>query len=458
MRRLFPRLSVRFLRQSAAGVSRARKPVRIAILGIFLTCLFQGCKPSTEPPASVTIILLDPGWLERGFREWRAHEMEQFKQETGISVKLLPTPETAVDQLTLLHKLLNSPDDAPDVFANDVIWPELIAQYALPLDVSLTQDASGGFPFLLANNTVGGNVIAMPYHIDAGLLFYRTDLLKKYGYGAPPATWTELENMAARIQKGERAKGNRDFWGFVWQGSPSEALTCNALEWQLSDGAGNIMEKDRTIGVNNQKARRTWERAARWVGTISPPGVTAYREWDALNIWRVGNAAFMRNWPTSYLISGKEGSTIVDKFGAALLPAGSVQIPGIMGGANLSVFRNTKHRKEALALVRFLCRRDVQKARALATTQPPTFIDLYDDPEVLRANPHFAQLKDLFLHHLAMRPSNIVKEKYPEVSAAYFQAIHSVLVHESDAAKAGEKLEADLARITGFPISGRNNP
>ena len=419
---------------------------------------FQGCKSSQEESASVPITLLDPGWLDHGFVDWRNHEMEQFKRETGISVKLLPAPETAIDQLVLLRKLLSSSSDAPDVFANDVIWPAMIAPYALPLDSSLAHAASDAFPYLLSNNTVDGHLVAMPYHIDSGLLFFRTDLLKKYGYRAPPATWTELETMAAHIQKGERAQGSKDFWGFVWQGSASEGLTCNALEWQLAEGGGGIIEKDRTVGVNNPKAVGAWKRAARWVGTISPPGVIAYREWDALNIWRTGNAAFMRNWPTTFLTSRGEGSTVGDRFSATLLPAGSAGMTGIMGGANLSVFRNTRHPKEAVALVRFLCRRDVQKARTLATTQPPTFVDLYDDPDVLKANPHFAKLKDLFLHHLEMRPSGILREKYSDVSAAYFLAVHSVLAREVEPTKAGDKLETDLVRITGFPARKTNNP
>jgi trehalose/maltose transport system substrate-binding protein len=68
--------------------------------------------------------------------------------------------------------------------------------------------------------------------------------MRQYGYPAPPKTWDELERMAARIQAGERAKGRRDFWGFVWQGAPSEALTCNALEWQVSEGGGRIIENE----------------------------------------------------------------------------------------------------------------------------------------------------------------------------------------------------------------------
>ena len=354
---LFPRLNFVISGQSTLSVFGTRRRRRRFVLLVCLVSLFPGCKSKSEPPPPVIITLLDPGWLERGFREWRAHEMEQFKQETGISVKLLPAPETAVDQLVLLQKLLNNREDAPDVFANDVIWPATIAQYALPLDSSMLEEASGAFPVIVANNTVDGNLVAMPYHIDAGLLFYRTDLLRKYGYKAPPQTWTELEAMAARIQKGERAEGKKDFWGFVWQGAASEGLTCNALEWQLGEGAGNFVDKDRKIPVNNPRAVRSWQRAAHWVGTISPPGVIAYREWDALNVWRAGNAAFMRNWPTSYLVSEREGSTIIGNFAAAPLPSGSAERAEVMGGANLSVFRNSKHQKEALALVRFLCRR-----------------------------------------------------------------------------------------------------
>src|SRR5207245_9995012 len=100
----------------------------------------------------------------------------------------------------------------------------------------------------------------MAYRPDIGLLYYRTDLLRQYGYREPPRTWDQLEIMAARIQAGARAKGKKQFWGFVWQGAAAEALTCNALEWQAAEGCGQISEVDRQVSGNEPNEVRAWKR------------------------------------------------------------------------------------------------------------------------------------------------------------------------------------------------------
>jgi len=415
---------------------------------VFLVVCFESCKNASVQP--VTITLLDPGWLDKEFTDWRDHEVAQFTRETGINVRLLPAPETALDQLSLWRKLLESGPDAPDVYAIDVIWPALMAGDFIDLKPDLARDTAEDFPWLVSNDTVNAKLIAMPYHLDAGLLFYRTDLLRKYGYESPPNTWRELETMAARVQAGERASGKNEFWGFVWQGAAAESLTCNALEWQASEGGGRIIEEDGTISVNNPQTIRAWDRASRWVGSISPPGVVAYREWDTLNLWRSGNAAFMRNWPTSFIVSRSEGSSVRNRFAVTFLPQGQAGRAGTLGGASLSVSRHSRHPKEAVALVRYLCRRDVQRARSLVTSQPPTIPELYEDPEALKANPHFAQLKQLVREGLVARPSTVTGKKYPEVSEAYFNAVHSVLTREKSAAKAAADLEGQLVQITGM--------
>jgi len=428
--------------------SSFRRLVLAGLGMLFLIVGLESCNDSAVEP--ITVTLLDPGWLDKEFSDWRDHEVAEFTRETGIRVKLLPAPETALDQLSLWRKLLESGSDVPDVYAIDVIWPSLLADHFIDLKPYLAQEAAAGFPWLVSNNIVNGKLIAMPYHADAGLLFYRVDLLREYGYQFPPATWDELEEMSARIQAGERAKGEKEFWGFVWQGAAAEGLTCNALEWQASEGGGRIIEDDGTISVNNPQAIRAWERAARWVGSISPPGVVAYREWDALNLWRSGNAAFMRNWPTSFIVSRGEGSSVSGRFAVTLLPKGQGGHAGTLGGASLSISQNSRHPKESVALVRYLCRRDVQSARSRVTSQPPTIPELYEDPETLKANPHFTQLEHLFHEGLVARPSTITGKKYVEVSEAYFDAVHSVLTREKSAAKAAADLERQLVQVTGM--------
>src|SRR4029077_4761544 len=154
-------------------------------------------------------------------------------------------------------------------YSIDVIWPGMLAQYFIDLKPYFPNEVPLQFPALAAGYTVDNKLVAMAYRADIGLLYYRTDLLRQYGYREPPRTWDELEIMAARIQAGDSAKGKENFWGFVCEGAVSEALTCNALEWQASEGGGQIIEKDRTISVNNPHAIQAWRRAARWVGSIS---------------------------------------------------------------------------------------------------------------------------------------------------------------------------------------------
>lgn len=114
--------------------------------------------------------------------------------------------------------LLESGARIPDVYAVDVIWPGILAESLLDLKSYVpAQKIAAHFPELIANNTVNGKLVALPCLIEVGLLFYRTDLLPRYGYPTPPRTWEELETMAARIQAGERARGQKDFWGFVWE-------------------------------------------------------------------------------------------------------------------------------------------------------------------------------------------------------------------------------------------------
>jgi ABC-type glycerol-3-phosphate transport system substrate-binding protein len=268
-------------------------------LGVFLLAMALGAcrQPAREP---VTLSYFRLGWLiPPDELSTAAPLLQRFTQETSIHLKNVPVPESTLDQLDLSRKLLQEGGSSLDVLGIDLIWSGVLEQDLIDLRSQLAGEISSLEPQLLPSYTVNDKVVAIPYAVQVAALEYRSDLLREYGYDHPPRTWDELESMAERIQKGERAKGKKDFWGYVWQGVAAEALTCNALEWQAAEGGGRIIEDDRTISVNNPAAIRSWQRAKHWIGWISPPSVVAYRELDSMNVFDSGGAAFDAEWAIS---------------------------------------------------------------------------------------------------------------------------------------------------------------
>jgi trehalose/maltose transport system substrate-binding protein len=125
----------------------------------------------------------------------------------------------------------------------------------------------------------------------------------------------------------------------------------------------------------------------------------------------------------------------------------------VLGENALAVSRYSRHVDEAIALVRYLSRRDVQLRRSRLTSLPPTIPDLYDDPEVVAANSYYTPLKQVFLGGALSRPSSVTGPKYAQVSRAYFRAVHSVLTRQQKPAAAAAALERELVWLTGFPVA-----
>jgi trehalose/maltose transport system substrate-binding protein len=400
------------------------------MLGAVVLCILGGCHSSKREPTTVSYLRL--GWSQPDDLPEIESLLQQFTRETGIDVRDLPVPETTLDQLDLSRRLLKQADAGPDVLAVDVIWPGVLQ----PDLVDLRREVADEFPLLepqlLRSYEVDGKLAAVPYTVQVGVLQYRRDLLREYGYQHPPRTWDELETMAARIQAGERAKGNKDFWGYVWQGAAAEALTCNAIEWQAAAGGGRIIESNRTISVNNPAAIRSWQRAKHWIGWISPPSVLAYQELDSLNIFDKGGAAFGRIWGGASITRTAlfrqmhwRNSLAQSITGYTTIPGGLTGGAGTLGGSGLAVSQHSSHRREAIEFIRFLIRTQIHSNQV-------------DESEV-RAK-------------LVIRPASETGSQYEQVARAYIAAVHSVLTGEKPAPEAAAALEKELARITGFPI------
>lgn len=369
------------------------------------------------------------------------------EEQTGIDIEVVTGPESATDRLALYLQFLGAGSSDIDMMQIDVIWPGILAEHLVDLRPYLSDEEYASFFERIAlNNTVDGALVGIPWFTDAGLLYYRTDLLEKYGYAAPPETWAELEEMAATIQEGERAE-NPDFWGFVWQGNAYEGLTCDALEWQYSWGGGTIVEPDGTISINNEQAAAAFDMAAAWVGNISPPGVVSYQEEDARGVWQGGNAAFMRNWPYAYALGNAEDSVIKDSFAVMPLPKGegpNASNADTLGGWQMAVVKYSDNVDAAAEAAVCITSYEAQKFRATEGSSLPTIGDLYSDEDVLAANPFFGQLYDVFAGGAVARPSTVTGENYNEVSTIYFTEVNRVLTGEQTGQQAVENIEAQL--------------
>ncbi|MEC9489791.1 MAG: ABC transporter substrate-binding protein [Halanaerobiales bacterium] len=381
-----------------------------------------------------------------------------MEEHPDVKINVLSTPDLTNDRLGLYLQFLEAESAKVDVYQVDVIWPGDLGQHFIDLNKYGAEEVTDNhFQEIVQNNTVEGRLVAIPWFTDAGLLYYRTDLLEKYNREVPQ-TWTELEETAKYIMEQERAAGNPDFYGYVWQGNAYEGLTCDALEWGFSNGGGTIVSPDKEITINNEKAIEAIDMAAGWVGGISPTGVTGMAEEDARKMWEAGNALFMRNWPYAYTLGNADTSQIKGKFDVAPLPAGdSGSSAATLGGWNLSVSKYSEHPEVAADVALFMAGKKGQKMRAIEGSFNPTIKSLYQDEEVLEAVPFFGKLYEVFTNAVA-RPSTATAPNYNQASEIFFQGVHSVLTGESDASTAVQYMELDLKDLLGYEIGEPRQP
>ena len=247
--------------------------------------------------------------------------VKPWEAKTGNTVNIVPMPSSTTDQFGQYRLWLAAGNSDIDVYQTDVIWAPQLADQFLDLTEAAKDIAPLHFPSIIESQTVNGKLVALPIFTDAPALYYRKDLLEKYGKTAPK-TWDEMAAIAKEIQDKEREGGNKDMQGFVFQGNAYEGLTCDALEWVKSNGGGQIVEADGSISINNEKAAAALERVKGWVGTIAPEGVLAYQEEESRGVWQVGNAVFMRNWPYAYALGNGDDSKVKGMFDVVPLPSG----------------------------------------------------------------------------------------------------------------------------------------
>lgn len=301
----------------------------------------------------------------------------RFTEETGIPVEIHLGPRSISERLNLYQQMLGSRASGMDVYLIDVIWIGHFPGQFIDLREHFHDQIEAFFPAIIENNTLHGELVAIPWFTDVGMIFYRKDLLEKYGID-PPDTWDELEEAAVAIQEGERAAGNPDFWGFIWQGAPRESLTCNFVEWLATHGVRSMINEEGDFALDRSLAVAALDRAVGWIGHITNPETLEWYELQSVESFRDGNAAFLRYWSFGWGSLNAPGEELAGRVGVLKIPTAGGAPSGCLGGWQFALSRSSGNQENAVKLLKFLTSEDAQREMAHAGFLP-TRPNLYED-------------------------------------------------------------------------------
>lgn len=384
-------------------------------------------------------VITFPGSAVGAEAEVLRRQLDRFMQEhPGIRVVQRRTPDAADQRHQLYVQWLNAGASDPDILQLDVIWtPEFAAAgWILPLD-RFGPDTAAFFPVTVQVNRWEGRLYALPWFVDVGMLYWRTDLLE-----APPAT---LEELAAEASRAITTQGLA--YGFVWQGARYEGLVTVFLE-HLGAFGGRVLDERGDVVVDSEPAVRALQfmRDAIQSRGIVPRSVLTWQEEQTRFAFQNGQAAFMRNWPYAYAVmQDSTQSRVAGRFAVAPMPAAEGGSPtAALGGSQLAINANTEHPEAAYAVIEYLDRPEQMLERARVVGQFPTRPALYDLPELAEslAIPP-AQVREIVARAVP-RP---VTPVYTELSQILQVRLHRALTGQQQPAEALADAAREMRRL-----------
>ncbi len=381
-----------------------------------------GMDRSLERPTILKFVTMKPdqgqAWEEAIARFERAYPSIRVERE------IAPASSTAYHDL-LTQKLKNQ-DPSMDVFLMDVIWPAEFAAagWALPIDKQFPP--SEQVKFLSGPIQAGiyqGHIYGVPSRIDSGMLYYRIDLLKKYGF-SPPQTWEELVVQAKTIVEGEK-DSQPGLRGYSGQFKQYEGLVCDMLEFVESHNGTLISANGRrsTLASPQSIQAVTFVRE-QIINQLATSAALTYQEPESLAIFVQGKAVFHRNWPYAWgIVDDPRYSRVMGNVGVGPLP----HFPkgrkvSALGGWLYGISTFSLHPEGAWKFIQFMTSAEIQKFFAIKGSLAPSRITLYRDQEVLEANPQYQSFLPVF-QTAAPRPRTPVYPIISNILQRYFSRV-----------------------------------
>ncbi len=373
--------------------------------------------------------------------------VEKFnKQSKDFKITYREMPSDTGQYFDKLRTQFQAGGGDIDVIVGDVIWPAQFAANGWISDVTdRFTDADEFLPGPMQSATYDGKIYGVPWYTDAGLLYYRQDLLEKAGYSEPPKTWDELQEMANKIQQDEGIKN-----GYVFQGAEYEGGVCNGLEYIRSHG-GDVLDPNdpsKVIIDSPESAAGLATYRSMVESGAAPQAVLQYKEDESHSSFLNGEAVFIRNWPYMYSLAGSTDYPDVkpEQLGVAPLPVDpGNQSSSTLGGWNFLINATSDKQDQAWEFIRFMTSPEQQKFKAVEGSFLPTRQSLYNDPEVTDNVPVARLGKEAIIENSTARP---VSPFYSDVSLELAAGFNSALAGDTSPEETVNTLQEEIQSIT----------
>lgn len=375
-------------------------------------------------------------------------QLDRFREANpSIKVALRATPDAANLRHQLYVQWLNARASDPDVLQLDIVWtPEFAAAgWIAGLD-RFEPPVDQFFAAAVAADRWNGSLYALPWFVDVGMLYWRTDLAPR-----APRDLDELATLARRAQVEEGVP-----FGFVWQGARYEGLVTVFLEY-LGALGGAIVDDRGRVAVDSAAAVRalTYMRDAIYVDGMAPPAVLTWQEEQTRFAFQNGQAAFMRNWPYAYaLLQDPSQSKVAGRFAVAAMPAGpDGAATAALGGSALAVNAYSEQPEAAYRLVDYLLQPEQMIERARIAGEFPTRPALYETRAL--ADALTIPIADA-LHVIERAVPRPITPVYSELSEILQIALHRALTRQQEPraalTEAAAGMRALLAKVKLGPL------
>jgi multiple sugar transport system substrate-binding protein len=393
----------------------------------------------SQQPVQVSLLMQA---LERAQWEPIVERFEAENPDIDLDIVEGPNATNLVEDLYTSAFLLG--DSIYDIVYMDIVWtPKFAAAGWLePLDDRVSdEDLSAFLEGDIEGGRYNGQLYRMPFRSDAGMLYYRKDLLENNGF-EPPETTQELIEISQTLQE----QGDVE-WGYVWQGRQYEGLAAVFVEVLEGHGGFWVNPETEEVGLDEPEAIAALEFLTGTIDKgISPTGVTTYQEEEARRFFQNGRTVFMRNWPYVWPLANQDDSAVQGKIGIKpMVHEAGFDSGACQGGWGLALVKDSPHKEEAWRVIEFMTSESVQKQFILDTAYVPSRRSLFNDPDIVAKYSHYPDLLEV-QEQSVLRPPIA---QYAQASDILQRNLSSALTGRLSPQEAMERAANETRRLLG---------